>query len=153
MNVPWSPQPQQETWPRRRIEVKDLPWGQQWNDNLRDLWTQINLPFQVPMRSHHHGHSVFWLDLPGFDCAVHIDGSLPGALQMYWVGEPDLGTCFYHDSAGTQVRKHFDFISNTGYIMANPDNNAEFTGLFHGTPNSVPKGKFRVTSYTLLTPI
>ena len=152
LNVPHSTQPCQETWPRRRIELHDLSWGDQWTTNQQQIWFRISTMINMPLLSHHHGHTVFWLDHEGFDCPIHTDGALPGAMQMYWIGHSEQGTCFYHDSQGQQVRKQFESQANTGYIMTNPLNNAESTGLFHGMLNPVPVGTFRLTSYTLLKP-
>jgi len=108
--------------------------------------------------------SVFWLDQPGFSIDAHIDNPGVGnAMQIYLSNCKDLGTIFYNveDSEivtkedkqrwhyqgshpPANIRKAFDFETNTGYIMIN--NNKQL----HGVPNTVGKDDIRLSAYCYL---
>lgn len=152
MHLRWERQLGQELWPRRRILESELPWADEWNTQIvkvvADIQQAIGIELDWP-----RGTS-WWLDEPGFAVGVHTDGSLPGAMQITWVADnPSLGTCFYHDKGGTQVRRHFLAGANQGYLMINPVDKAGYSHLqWHGMENPVPQGTFRLSSYSLIYP-
>lgn len=150
LDMPWEPQSGQESWPRRRIDLVNLPWRQQWEQETRRSWFQLSVTLQRPMLKYDSAFTYFWLDMPGFTCDLHTDGQLPGAIQLAWHGHIDLSTRFYHDQDCDQVRMHKDFCPNSGYIMVNRTGSMYESGLWHDMPVPVPKGEYRVSSYTLL---
>jgi hypothetical protein len=133
----------QEYMVRKNINGETLPWHEEWRkavDSLFDvMWESNNVVLQRGQ------NTSWWIDEPGFDCPIHSDDTrVKVALQMYWIGAEDLGTRFYTDDTGTELRKKFDFVPNTGYLMIN---NAE---QYHDMRMPIPPGTFRLTSYTWL---
>lgn len=91
---------------------------------------------------------TYWLDEPGFKPAMHIDGDLPSALQIYLqcAGRTDLGTAFYRTENREDLLHEFKSFSNSGYIMLNqpePDR----PKLWHDMTASVPDGVLRLCLY------
>jgi len=84
----------------------------------------------------------FWLDFRGFTTHIHRDGTLPYAMQLFWLGEK--GTSFYHSQYSKDLFHEFPMIPGTGYLALNldPENN----DLWHGM--LTPTIKTRLSSYT-----
>lgn len=91
----------------------------------------------------------FWIDLPGFDCAMHTDGELANSMQIYWtVPGPEYGTGFYYHKRSDSLLYQFASRPNTGYIMLNHKDAQGAQPLqWHGMFNPVPEGYIRVSSY------
>ena len=105
--------------------------------------------------------SAFWFDQPGFSFSAHIDN--PGVdkvMQIYLSNCKDLGTVFYNvedseivtkedeqrwhyhgPNPPANIRKAFDFETNTGYLMINNSKQ------LHGVPNKVGKDDIRLSVY------
>jgi len=108
-----------------------------------------------------HINTAFWYDLEGFDFSPHIDN--PGVekvMQIYLSNCPNAGTVFYNvkdeevqvrdddqvwhyegPRPPLNVRKAFDFVENTGYIMFNGKHQ------LHGVPNKISKDDLRLSVY------
>jgi hypothetical protein len=141
----------QNKWLRRKIVTDNLPWHNQF---ISELHQQQDTIFKNTGRYIQPEHSWFWLDEPGFTCAVHTDGELPGSLHLMWIGSSELGTTFYNTKNNKDVRKQFALIPNTGYVMINCADSTGYRLLqWHGMPTPVPKNTFRLTSYTLLSTV
>jgi hypothetical protein len=150
MDQPWTVQPNQESWLRRRIDLIDLPWADEWTQQTRKFWFQLSIALRQPLLRYEPDYTYFWIDLPGFTCDIHTDGTLPGAMQIAWHGQKDLSTRFYQDRERKQPRFVSQFEPNNGYVMINPDAVFTKTGSWHDMPVAVPDNEFRVTSYTLI---
>ena len=137
----------QETWPRRRIKDSAVPWIEQWNSYFNEIRTDLTdvIKTNVQTRYLGYGGTAWWVDEPGFDCAIHTDGNLPGAMQLYWIGDINQGTTFYHTKDITNVRYQFVCQPNQGYIMMRDPQ-------WHAMLQPVLPGKYRVTSYTWIVP-
>jgi len=102
----------------------------------------------------------FWYDLPGFTMATHIDNPAVEKVMQFYIGQAnaEAGTTFYTvtdedvevrdddqqwylKNGHYNVRHHFDFLPNTGYIMYNTKTQA------HGVPYVVTENDFRVSAY------
>ena len=142
-------------WLRRQIDDSAIEWHAEWKEFLEQRWKEIlnqlgDLSWPYPT----YPSSTFWVDEPGFDCKIHTDGELPGSMQLYWIGNPDLGTVFYNDKSGETVRGRFKFDTNQGYIMINlPDQNNYQPLQWHGMLTPVPYNTFRLSSYVWPTRI
>jgi hypothetical protein len=93
----------------------------------------------------------YWLDLPGFRPAVHTDGDLPSAVQIYLqpADRTDLGTAFYHTVQADSEIHRFDSRPNSGYVMLNqPEQNRP--ALWHDMTQAVPEGVLRLCLYVTL---
>ena len=143
---PWEQQRMQLDWKRRKLITDDsvlaeVDWH--YNQALDVIADAAHVEFE-----HQHCWSSIWLDYTGFDCSIHEDGAEREynplmAMQIYLTqGEYDLGTVFYHDQQGQQVRYAFPYKINTGYLMLN------HAGQWHGMPNTVPADYLRLSSYT-----
>lgn len=150
LEQPWRPQPNQESWPRRRIDLMDLPWCQQWEQETRRSWFRLSMALQRPLLQYSMAYTYFWVDMPGFTCGLHTDGHLAGAVQLAWHGSEELATRFYTGEDRANIRLHKPFVTNTGYVMVNRTGQMHETGLWHDMPVPVPENQYRVTSYTLL---
>jgi len=153
LDLPWVRQEGQEQWLRRRILNDSIPWANEWTDHINIMWTKVSAAIGRKLELSYG--TTWWLDEPGFTCGMHTDGELQGAMQMVWIAaHENLGTCFYHNKNGTPVRKQFLSVPNTGYIMVNFPRPNGYTHLhWHAMLNRVPTGSFRLSSYTLLTPL
>ena len=137
--------PQQHFWLREQV-CWDEPAVQEAAQWISACLPVINLALGTSF-TECGGH--FWIDLPGFDCAMHTDGHLSTAMQIYWLA-PDhtYGTGFYrHKQADTLVHQ-FESRPNTGYIMLNhPLESGAQPLQWHGMFHTVPEGSVRVSSY------
>ena len=149
LELPWSPQPGQEHWPRRRILLKDIVWRHQWLYESTLLMIQLGERLQRQMQPYCLEDSVFWVDMPGFTVDCHTDGMLPGAMQVAWHGHSSHGTVWRHDRGGA-VRWQPDFVCNHGYVMVKTTDEFHESGLWHEMSVPVAQNEFRVTSYTFL---
>ena len=130
---------------RRQITWSD-PHAQRYSEYINCCLPEINQALStefVRMSGH------FWIDLPGFECALHTDGELANSMQLYWcVPGDEWGTGFYHFKDPEQLLYQFRSRPNSGYIMLNhtePDGSQPLQ--WHAMLNPVPKGTIRVTSY------
>lgn len=75
--------------------------------------------------------TVYWLDLPGYKLGPHLDDDrVHYAMQLYLWGDP-IGTTFFKvdkpsrnlkfRTKDLEIRKAFDFVPNTGYLMKQND--------------------------------
>lgn len=147
LNLPWQRQEGQEFWARRRIEQSALPWMPAWNQHLENCWS--DLAAGLGRKLHAYQGTAWWLDEPGFTCAMHTDGEMPGAMQLMWVGaNANLGTAFYHYRQPEALRYQFSMTANSGYVMINT---ADATGArhlqWHAMLTPVPANTFRLCSY------
>ena len=135
----------QETWPRRQVAWDD-PRAQRYSSYINSCLPEINLALGTKFKRI-GGH--FWIDLPGFDVAMHTDGHVPTAMQLYWtVPSEEYGTGFYQYKNPDSLLYQFDSQPNTGYIMLNHlEPNGSQPLQWHGMFNPVPEGTIRVSSY------
>lgn len=151
--LPWTRGYLQETWKRRKIVSKNIPWFNEWTKTINQAWQEIT----IMLGDRGWGYptypdSNFWLDEPGFDCNIHVDGGLIGAMQLYWIGDIDTGTCFYNTKRLEDVRYKFDFLPNQGYLTVNKPTAENFSPLqWHAVPVAVRENTFRVSSYINVT--
>lgn len=148
LDLPWETQAMQENWPRRKLLSDQIPELCKFDSFLQtDFLDSVEAALNIEFINK-TAFSSFWLDLQGFDCAVHEDGAERGytpymAMQLYLTECSDsLGTVFYHDSKGKEVRYAFPYKRNTGYIMLN------HPGQWHGMLVKVPVDHLRLSSYT-----
>jgi hypothetical protein len=144
----------QSKWRRRRIKSSAISWFWEWQTLLETSWKQMIKHMGTcswPYRT--YPSSTFWLDEPGFVCPTHTDGELPGAVQIYWIGDPDQGTTFYHNKDSKSTRHQFEFLPNSGYAMVNLSDSQGYRQLqWHGMLNTVKSDTYRVSSYIIATP-
>jgi len=135
---------------------------------LQELDSQINNKENLQQLSDTLGKkaygidSNFWLDLPGYTIGNHPDNpAVRSVIQIFlWPNHVSLGTEFFHNTADKQeldkqgswtnpteentnnlrVRKKFDYVVNTGYIMEN-------RFQVHGMTTQVPKDSIRFSLY------
>ena len=151
LNLKFQPQSGQESWPRRRIDHDQLPWIQQWEYELDELWPKLQTALNTELEP--YGGTAFWLDEPGFICAIHTDGEMPGSLHINWIGSVDLATVFYHSKNFKDIRFTQKFAPNSGYAMINVLDHMGYRHLqWHGMLTPVPANTYRLTSYTWLVP-
>ena len=148
LTVDWQRQEGQETWRRRRINNASLNWAHIWDSHLETVWSDIERQLGVPIGG--YSGTAFWLDEPGFECPIHTDGEMPGAMQLTWYGS---GTTFYHYKNSHSVRYQVPGQINAGYIMINlPEANKYRRLQWHGMLETVPDSSFRLSSYTWIIP-
>jgi hypothetical protein len=150
LSTDWSclatgPSGGQETWRRRQVAWDDahaLQYGGYINRCLPAINQALGTEF-----TRTSGH--FWIDLPGFAVAMHTDGHVTTAMQLYWtVPGPEWGTGFYYFKNPNTLLYRFASVPNSGYIMLNhtdPDGSQPL--LWHAMLNPVPEGHIRVSSY------
>lgn len=134
----------QEFYPRRNIQYSNSDILAQLNKEIVKNLEQISNAIDIPLQD---SGTKIWIDNEGFNMNVHVDNTVVDiALQTYLLpAQINLGTKFYHDAEGQNLRYDFPYIVNTGYIMINsPDQ-------WHGIPNTVPAEAFRCSSYTYFT--
>lgn len=142
----------QESWPRRKIVDTEIPWLDQWNQEISEFWTQLEQALQVKLLP--YTGTAFWLDEPGFSCPLHTDGEMPGSLHLNWIGHQDLATTFYHYQTSNSLRFQQPFRPNSGYVMTNSADETGYRKLqWHGMLCPVPANTFRLTSYTWVNPV
>lgn len=146
LELEWTRQEGQERWPRRRIRDSAISWLGQWDQELSQSWDSISQQLGIDLQPYYG--TAFWLDEPGFTCAMHTDGELPGSLHLTWTGP---GTTFYWYKDPAAIRYQVPSQPNSGYIMIN---RADSTGyrklLWHAMLQ--PSDTFRITSYTWINP-
>ena len=143
----------QEWMVRKSVSGETLPWNNAWQDAINSLMITARDLYDISFQPNIH-KTTWWIDEPGFDCPIHTDDSRVAiALQMFWIGNINLGTTFYHDKNVNHVRKQFDFVPNTGYFLINntPTSTSD-AGKFHDMMTPIPENTFRLTSYTWLYP-
>lgn len=157
LSTPWweleyRDQPAQENWPRRLILTHQLTWLDQWIDELSAAWPKMELCMETKLQP--YTDTAWWVDEPGFTCAIHTDGEMPGSLHLDWIGDKNLATMFYHSKHDKDIRFQQDFVANSGYAMINQLDDQGYRHLqWHGMLHPVPENSFRLTSYTWLIPV
>lgn len=153
LSLPWQRQQGQEHWLRRRIDNLAVEWIDEWDQSLQQLLPMIEYQTGINLQMASTQNTAWWLDEPGFTCAMHTDGEMPGAMQLTWIGaNSQLATAFYHYKNPESLRHQFEFKPNTGYIMINsPDKNLARHLQWHAMLNPVPVNSFRLTSYTWIS--
>jgi len=145
--IAWKKNQHQQHWPRRQLEfdnTSEIKVANQYLiDNIAQIGEQISVELSWP-------DTNWWVDEPGFDVAIHTDGHLAAAMQLYWHGVgPEHGTVFYNSKNSHDVLYPFKFVPNSGYLMLNQLNLDGSQPLqWHGMQNPVPPGHYRVSSYT-----
>ena len=130
----------QEAWDRYMVDNHVLIT--EFESQINDKLYQIN---EVGDTNYQFAEGTrIWIDTAGFTVPMHLDGTLPSAMQCFWHGEAECGTSFYNSNNEEDVRYIFKAIDNTGYYMRNPD--PETNSLWHAM--LVPTTKLRITSYT-----
>jgi hypothetical protein len=144
-NLAWSPSGGQESWPRRQVNW-DAPEAQRLGSYISAQLPAINSALGTKF-AQCNGH--FWVDQPGFTVALHTDGHVPNAMQMYWtVPGPEYGTGFYRYKNRTSLIHQCPSVPNSGYIMLNHLAGDGSQPLhWHAMFNPVPEGHVRVSSY------
>lgn len=146
--MPWHRQEGQEQWARRRITNSALPWIDQWDNYMHSIWPEIERQLAIPLQG--YSGTAFWLDEPGFTCALHTDGEMPGSLHLTWQGP---GTTFYWYKNTSSVRYQVPSQINSGYIMINQADSQGFRKLlWHAMLDPVPSDSYRLTTYSWLIP-
>ena len=135
----------QESWPRRQVNWDDAT-ARRYSGYINHWLPEINAALGTEFKSM-VGH--FWIDIPGFDVAMHTDGHVPNSMQLYWTvpGEA-YGTGFYRYKHPESLLYQFLSRPNSGYIMLNhlaEDGSQPL--LWHAMLNPVPEGTIRVSSY------
>ena len=149
LDMPYTKETKQETWFRRKVDVSQAPWYSEFEEYCEKLWAELSKQLKIPLCK--YPGTAWWLDEPGFTCGIHTDGELPGALHSYWIGDRDLGTCFYYYRVLSTLRYKFPFEPNTGYIMLNNADDVGYRHLqWHAMPEYVSNHYFRLTSYSLV---
>jgi hypothetical protein len=135
----------QESWRRLQIDHLD-PVAQRYFGYINASLPEINQALGTSF-DRMGGH--FWIDQPGFKVAMHTDGHLSNAMQLYWtVPGPEWGTGFYRYKRQDSVLYQFPSVPNSGYIMLNhPEADGSQPLQWHAMLNPVPEGHIRVTSY------
>jgi len=138
------------------------------DDVLHEIYLQFHTKEHLQQLSDTLGEefdrvsSCFWLDLPGYTIDNHPDNpGVRNVIQIFlWPNNASLGTEFFHNVAelseldeegrwinpsqeninDQRLRKKFDYIVNTGYIMKN-------RYQIHGMTAPVPKNSFRLSLY------
>lgn len=143
--VATGPSGGQESWSRRQIAWNN-PIALRYSEYINACLPEINRALGTEFKRA-GGH--FWIDLPGFTCALHTDGHLANAMQLYWVVPGnDWGTGFYRHKRQDSLFYQFASVPNSGYIMLNhlePDGSQPLQ--WHAMLNPVPMGHIRVSSY------
>ena len=147
----WQRQEGQELWSRRRIDNAALAWGHEWDQICQQLWPVLGQAIGYKMANYQG--TAWWVDEPGFTCAMHTDGEMPGAMQMTWIGDVNLGTAFYHYKRPDALRHQFKVLPNTGYVMINRPSDGYRKLQWHAMLNPVPADQFRLSSYSWITTI
>lgn len=148
LNLEWDRQEGQENWARRRIRESAIPWIDQWHTHLSKIWHQIGQ--HIGIETEQYQGTAFWIDEPGFTCAMHTDGELPGSMHLTWIGP---GTTFYWYKDPNTVRYQVPAEPNSGYIMVNRADNSGYRKLlWHAMLTPVQSDTFRLTTYSWMTP-
>jgi hypothetical protein len=90
-----------------------------------------------------------WYNTVGYWSGIHIDGTLPATMQVYW--EPstsiDYGTCFYNSPDPNDILHYFSSVQNTGYLALCKTSKQP---LWHGTVCPLPEKILRVSFMFML---
>lgn len=149
--LPWQREDGQEMWARKSIRKEEVPELREVCQYIAALQYWLEERFQIEFEYRTNlGNTNWWVDQPGFTTPMHTDGELPLSLQMYYVGDTNLGTAFYeYNNEGALIQK-FEFLPNTGYMMLNGKNPDGSQPLhWHAMLTPVPANSFRVSSYTV----
>jgi hypothetical protein len=151
LSLPWQRQEGQESWARRRINETALSWMSEWDQHFISIMPDIEKAIGRKLQGYQG--TGWWVDEPGFTCAMHTDGEMPGSCQLTWIGAlPDLGTSFYHYKDPSSLRYNVPMQPNAGYLMINTPDLTGFRHLqWHAMLTPVPPGTFRLNSYTWLS--
>jgi hypothetical protein len=91
-----------------------------------------------------------WYNTANYQSGIHIDGTLPAGLQVYW--EPstsiDYGTCFYNSRNTGDLLHYFPSVQNTGYCALYKTAKQP---LWHGTNFPLPENILRVSFMFVLS--
>jgi len=150
-SLPWQREDQQEMWARKSVSKESVPVLREACQYIAGLHHWLEERFQIQFEyGTNFGNTNWWIDQPGFTTPMHTDGELPLSLQMYYVGNQNLGTSFYtYNNEGALIKK-FDFLPNTGYLMLNGKNPDGSQPLhWHAMLTPVPANTIRVSSYTV----
>jgi hypothetical protein len=142
----WELQEGQLDWPRRRLLPNPDSVLLKLDKHLNTVRNDIADMLGVYFIEYDFCWNSFWLDYAPYTCTVHLDGTLPIAMQIYLLDNagPEHGTVFYNQDQ--TVRYTFPYKVNTGYIMLNgPDQ-------YHGVPTTLAEGELRLSSYTYFGP-
>jgi len=152
IDMPWRSQEGQENWPRRRIDNNALSWMPEYEAHLESIWSDLAQGLGRPIQPYQG--TAWWLDQPGFTCALHTDGEMSGSMQLTWFGENNTGTTFYHYKDPAAVRYQFPMKLNSGYVMINTADTTGYRRLqWHGMLTPVHPYALRLTSYHWITEI
>jgi hypothetical protein len=116
-----------------------------------ELARAIELACQIRFTGQSEQSFQYWIDEPGFRPAMHTDGDLASAVQIYLQadGRLDLGTAFYHSADPQDLTHTFASRPNTGYVMLNQPEPGR-PALWHDMTQAVPAGSFRLCLYLTL---
>tara|TARA_R110000787_G_scaffold198686_1_gene309787 strand:- start:420 stop:965 length:546 start_codon:yes stop_codon:yes gene_type:complete len=145
LSYEWELQEGQVDWPRRKLIKKPHLIISELDPYLNTKHELISEALKVKF-VYEAVDSGIWLDYSPYTCAVHLDGDLPIAMQIYLLDNagPEHGTVFYNQDQ--TVRYTFPYKVNTGYIMLNgPDQ-------YHAVPTMLAEGELRLSSYTYFGP-
>ena len=146
LSEPLKKQEAQEEWTRWMVDDHYL---------LREINAQLTLNIKQINQACNTNFFVaegtrMWIDPPEFTVPIHLDGvvdeftgdinGVEQAMQAFWLGPEETGTCFYTTASKDAVRYQFPFETNTAYFMIiTPD-------LWHGM--LTPGKDYRFTTYT-----
>jgi len=142
-SLDWELQSGQEVWKRKKLIPPASCVLNDVDPYLNSVRLQIANTIGIELVEY-DCWSSFWYDTEGFTTDIHLDGTLPNAMQLYLKNGPEnFGTVFYYNnSVPWKVRYKFKYKPNTGYIMLNnPDQ-------WHAVPVVLAAGQSRFSSYT-----
>lgn len=143
LQTDWRTEDWQAEYPRRRLICSPDSIYAQLENCVRAHLRCISKSIGLHMAACDTG---FWLDLPGFSMAPHLDNlGVSSSMQIYLkVDDSALGTVFYNPDGS--IRYESPYTANTGYIMINGPQQ------MHGMNNPVPADSCRISSYTWFYP-
>lgn len=148
LDLEWDRQEGQELWARRRIRETAIPWVNEWHTHLSKSWQEAGN--QIGIEADQYQGTAFWIDEPGFTCAMHTDGELSGGLHLTWQGT---GTTFYWYRDPAAIRYQVPEKPNCGYLMINKSDETGYRKLlWHAMLTPVPANTFRLTTYSWMPP-
>ena len=156
--LPFSKMDWQADVPRRKLEQMPGSILNKIHEHINDQKVFIGYSIGQEVKKI---DTAFWLDQEGFTYSPHIDN--PGVdkvMQIYLSNCPKAGTVFYNinesavtvkddeqtwhyegSNPPTDIRKAFDFKTNSGYLMINHKTQ------LHGVPYVVGKNDVRLSVY------
>lgn len=139
---------------RREILAKNIPYWAELNQFIQQqLRPCIEEQCKVKFVDDKFFSINWWVDEPGFKPAMHTDGNLPSAMQIYILTNNDesLGTTFFNTQSTDDVMHRFPSVFNTGYMMFNSHTvDGKRKLLWHDMECPVPPSVFRVCCYITL---